>query len=242
MIEKFICNYLGTRNEGLLLGNIGLLSILYWLWILIFDSGNNPKPTQETKTIAILGLKGSGKTTLWKRLRNEECHKGEEYPTQKTEHFKDFKTGNKLILQPCDIPGDSEVVDEYYRELIKEGTFIYYLIDINSLSDKDTKKKNTSRLLKIAKILKENSEIKNIGFNLIITCYDEKKNGTKEEARKQVLSSVNSSSLWGKVMEILKKSKTKNVIEITKIGDLFDDKFMDEIRNDISLNNSKISY
>ena len=88
-------------------------------------------------SIAILGSKGAGKSTLWEQLQG--IFADENYrPTVGIENVNQFTINydgkEKVIAKSKDFGGGDDVV-KYYGEVITEGTFIYYLINLTSLEE-----------------------------------------------------------------------------------------------------------
>ena len=102
------------------------------IWFWKFVKGLFGKPTPETKSIVILGHKGAGKTSLWKKLQNEPY---EQYrATSMAKELKAFQLnldGKKVTIKDTfDVGGGNEFVCEHYETVLKkDGTFIYYLIE-----------------------------------------------------------------------------------------------------------------
>ena len=135
------------------------------------------KLSEKTRCIAILGMKGAGKTTLWNALRGKL---NVEYEPTFEEEIKEFKiqVENREvgIATTKDIGGDYQFV-KGYGELIKDGTFIYFLIDINELNIKgkelEEKRLNVrSRLDKILKLVTGENGKKNCGIMIFATHKD----------------------------------------------------------------------
>lgn len=124
----------------------------------------------------------------------------------------------KTIISPKDYSGSETFVKDYDR-VIEKGTFIYYLVDLNTLSD--LKKDTRARLLKIAKVIKEKSLKKeDYGFRLVATHYKEyhdKTNKSKEDARKEL---INVLELGNMKETIVDPPKTVMVAELTDSNDI----------------------
>lgn len=147
----------------------------------------------DAKRIAILGSRGSGKTTLWNQLRNMFSDTITPKSTLDIESLNSFVVEyggkKKTITSPKDYSGGETYVKDY-NLVIEKGTFIYYLVDLNTLSD--FKKDTRARLLKIDTVIKEKSLKKeDYGFRLVATHYNEyhnKTNKSKAEARQELIN------------------------------------------------------
>ncbi len=144
-------------------------------------------PNEKTKRIVILGSSMSGKTTLWKQLKDRlvgyDDHistsgkaviASDEYRTTGLATIDSFKVKYKenevRILATKDI-GGGDLWVKYYDELITEdGTFIYFLVDLTKLQD--AKQEIRSRLQLISKHIKD-KKLSNCGFKIVATHFDE---------------------------------------------------------------------
>lgn len=154
-------------------------------------------PSKKTKKIAILGYMLSGKTTLWAQLRNRICSK-DYYPTYEDaiDCFVISVDGRKVsICATKDIGGGDNWV-QHYEDVIDDGTFIYYLVDLTRL--KETKREIRSRLQKISKIIKE-KKYKDCGLKIIATHYDvysmNKGYSSREDAAGEVKQVIDAKSI-----------------------------------------------
>ena len=120
---------------------IQFVPILYGLAVLIggFLIGGiiGLLSPSDAKRIAIFGSRSSGKTTLWKQLKNEFSDNITR-STLDIESLKSFEITydgkKKTIISPKDYSGSETFVKDYDL-VIEKGTFIYYLVDLNTLSD-----------------------------------------------------------------------------------------------------------
>lgn len=135
-----------------------------WLW--------DTKPTSQTKSVVILGRKASGKTTLWNRLRGYNFNKNYVITAlDKIEQFTINRDDKQVIIQATkDIGGDKKWVREY-EELIKERTFILFLVDATD-SCEDAQADIRARVQKILNIV-NNNKLDKVGFRIYITHSDE---------------------------------------------------------------------
>lgn len=124
----------------------------------------------KAKSIVILGPKRSGKSTLWQGLGGVETVRvnTQMEPIQSFEITRSNGTKVK-ISETYDVGGEDYFVGEY-GHLIKDGTFIYYLVDSNTICSSATMARVRSDLVKFDKVAKEKS-IKNLGFKYILTHY-----------------------------------------------------------------------
>lgn len=146
----------------------------------------------KATSIAILGSRGSGKTTLWNQLRGE-LKDNDYHLTPGSNPINEFTIEHngvkKTIKKTLDFSGDDEMVKRY-NELIEEGTFIYYLIDLTRLQE--FKREIRSRLQKVSKIAKDKNLGDKAGCRLIGTRYREynKLSGKSRDDARQELSKV----------------------------------------------------
>ena len=123
----------------------------------------------EANSIVILGTKRSGKSTLWKGLGGIETVKA----NTSIEPVKSFdivrKDGSKVtVSETYDIGGEDELVANYGL-IIKEDTFIYYLVDSNEVTVPSKMTRIRSDLVKIDKVVKEKGIEEDFGFKFILT-------------------------------------------------------------------------
>ena len=131
------------------------------------------KPSKKTKKIAILGIKGAGKTTLWNGLRDESDVETVTTHYQKIEEFS-LKSGkDEVKIASTKDMGGGDYYVPYYDELIEDGTFVYFLVDINTI--KENKDAIRMRLRKIFNMIKGESGgagKKDCGFKILVTHTD----------------------------------------------------------------------
>ncbi|MCR5325440.1 MAG: hypothetical protein K6E37_01670 [Bacteroidales bacterium] len=179
---------------------IPFFPILFLIGLFLPDKANS---------IVILGTKYSGKTTLWKELGGIE----EVRPNTNWEPVQSFEinrsNGTKVkISETADIGGEDWAVGDYYGRLIKEDTFIYYLVDSNDVSLSSKMQRVRSDLIKIDKIVKEKGIKERIGFKFILThFYDYTKTHPNS----------NEYDLYRLFLKALDKSKGRGVIG-SKLG------------------------
>lgn len=169
---------------------------------------------KKAKSIVILGTKRAGKTTLWEGLGGIETIRA----NTSVEPIQSFEItrsdGTKVtISETYDIGGEDDFVGEYGR-IIKDGTFIYYLVDSNEIRSSATMARIRSDLVKFDKVAKEKS-IKNLGFRFILTHYYDytKNNPGKSEY-----------DLYRAFLKGLEKSKGRGIIgdRLEKAEDYYD--------------------
>ena len=113
----------------------------------------------------------------------------------------------------------------YYDELIQEGTFVYFLIDLNRMNE--TRREVRARLQKIFKLVAE-KKFKDCGLKILATHFDEytqKKKCSKDQAKNDIME----------LMEF-DKIKGKGKIDFSKLilaVNLLDAKDIEIIKNEI---------
>lgn len=192
---------------------LGLPFILIWLIIIIIKDNI---PNKKTRKIAILGEVDSGKTVLWCKLQDKPYTKRATYKEQIKQFPITRKDGTIVYVENTyDIGGLDRFVGEEYKEIIKDGTFVYYLVDLTKLQEKrDTTRQ---RLTKIATIFKDR---KDCGINIIGTYFD-KYNGSREKAKEDIQNII-----WNKKLPI----KLRHIHVINT----FNQEDIDVIKNEIT--------
>lgn len=179
------------------------LPIVWWaigpIIVILFGGFFYAISAGEAESIAILGSRNAGKTTLWKQLRGEFENADNIRTTVGKEEISEFTIEydgtKKTIKKSADFGGTDELVHRY-GEIIEDGTFIFYLIDLTML--KENKDETRGRLRAIATIIKKR-ELK-VGLQLIGTHYKKFQETTglsKEEAKKSL-----ENSLVGKIKNV----------------------------------------
>lgn len=126
----------------------------------------------KAKSIIILGTKEAGKTTLWLGLGGIK----EYQPNTQVEPIQSFTItradGTTVVIsETYDIGGEDEFVPNYDK-LIKEETFIYYLVNSNKITFHDYMTRIRSDLLRINKSVKDKGIPEDkIGIKFLLTHY-----------------------------------------------------------------------
>ena len=167
-------------------------------------------PRKDTVKIAILGCKGCGKTELWCRLQGKDNLSHGGTSQEKIDSFIIGKKsdGTKVeVAATKDIGGGDSWVSEYESLINHDGTFIYFLIDLTKMEEKNVDDIR-DRLRKISAIM-ENGKFKNCGLRILATFFD-KYNGTEAQAISYIKEKVFKKRIKGIDME-----KRIQVINVT---------------------------
>ena len=155
------------------------------IWLMIKN-----KLSRKTTSMVILGLKGSGKTTMWKLLKGKHLSKGHSEPSsrEKIESFEVKGTdGRKVSISATyDIGGGDDYVAQY-NSLIEKHTMIYFLVDLTKLESQ--KAEINARLEKIVTIFNEKGIKNECGFKIVATHLDETPY-TKQVAKNRVYEAL----------------------------------------------------
>lgn len=129
-------------------------------------------PNSKTVHVIILGSTASGKTTLWHQLQNIQLPK--DYVTTSEDWIDSFivKINGKTrkVSHTKDLGGNDMYVEAYDEIIKKDGTFIYFLVDLTRLEE--TRAEIRARLLKIYKILQD-KKLNECGIRILATHHDE---------------------------------------------------------------------
>lgn len=199
----------------------------------------NRKLRKSACTIAILGSKGAGKTTLWQQLSNRYKGKDEVRPTLYTEDTDEFIINYngelRRVLKSKDYNGDDNAVSSY-KDVIQKGTFIFYLIDLTTLEE--NKEETAARLQKII----IDCEMKNlkifedVGLHLVATHYNEwkEKNQGKceQDAKQELLSHIDFDDING----LNKIKNSKKFLDLIIVAELSDNIYIENFYELIILN------
>lgn len=162
--------------------------ILFGIVVIVIILSDSPSP--ETKKIIILGLQGSGKTTLWRLLKGEHLTKGTYSPTSKdqVESFNVSGSNNRTIKIETTLDlGGGDLYVNHYKELVEAGTFVYFLIDLTTISEK--KADINQRLCKLNSLFKDKGIEEKCGLKIIGTHLDET-GLTKQQAIEKIAKEI----------------------------------------------------
>lgn len=129
---------------------------------------------KKATSIAILGMKGSGKSTLWKGLGGVKDVK----INTKYERIPSFTLvrddGSTVVINETrDIGGEDSYV-KYYSELITPNCFVYYVADATKIQEYQYYRRIRSDLRKIDDVLRKKSITPDqFGFKILLSHYDE---------------------------------------------------------------------
>lgn len=126
--------------------------------------------TAKTKRIIILGSKGSGKTTLWNQLQDKiQTSSPDPTDISNIESFRIAANGRTVkVPSTKDIGGGNDWVTSYENIINKDGTYIYYLVDLLNLHEKQMALEIRARLTKISYIIKD-KRLMNCGCKILLT-------------------------------------------------------------------------
>lgn len=184
----------------------------------------------DASCIAIFGSKGAGKTTLWQQLQGIFID-ANYHPTLGSENIDEFTIEyngkTKTILKSKDYGGDDNLV-KYYGEIIREGSFVYYLIDLTRLYD--YKKETRARLMALSKLLGQKDLKDKVGLRLVATHFkeylDSHPGKTLSDAKHELMSVVGINDV-----------KDVNIEDKIMVAELTDknyiDQFYDQIINNV---------
>ncbi len=197
----------------------------------------------DAKNIAILGPKRAGKSTLWLGLGGVKEYRPN---TQGIEHISSFTItradGTPVeISETYDIGGEDEFVSNYGM-LLKEETFIYYLVDANKVSSPEYMARVRSDLVKIDKTVKQKQIPEDkIGFKFILThYYDYTKNNprnSEDELYRVFLNSLEKSKGRGVIGKRIDEDKYKKIMMVAELEPKYaaelGKNYIDIIKNEI---------
>lgn len=165
-----------------------------------------------------MGTKGSGKTTLWMQLQGKSFK--EDYGETISDTIEEFvfttKSGRKVrVAKTTDYGGDNRFVP-YFKELLKEGTFVILLVDLANLTDEA--KGQTLAMLKLINrtldLKREGAGIKVIGTNFNKFSAGTK---TKDEAKFELLQFLGIGKLKKYFVKNLEVVELRNPLDIEHI-------------------------
>ncbi len=148
------------------LGALAIGSLLSWLL---------SSPGEKTTKIVILGPSGSGKTELWYALQRKVRSS---YSNAGNETIEKFLLGEKsdgtkvYVEKVLDIGGTNLYATTYYKTLITQGTFVYFLLDITKVKDENYKEPFI-QFVKVLSVFKEIGKVYGCGYEILATHADE---------------------------------------------------------------------
>lgn len=120
--------------------------------------------TKKKINLAVIGLKGSGKTTLQNYLRNQNNQGPTPLSSDDASEGKIIK-GKKVIIirRGLDVSGNNEAIMHQYEDLIIQNDHIILIVDSSKLSNSKTYLKlNRGLLNKINKVLQDSTGVKKV--------------------------------------------------------------------------------
>lgn len=140
------------------------------------------EPNSETVSIAILGEKGAGKSTMWNYLRGI---KGTPQVTTISDIeefvFATKSDGTQLkIKRTKDLGGGQGFVQGYDDVIVENGCFIFYFMPMDSVKDKDTIERIKARKDKIYRLIDE-KKLKACGVRFVLTYADKFRDSEKQK-------------------------------------------------------------
>lgn len=157
-----------------------LLPLLPWILLggtivgtaVIIAMLTDPDP-EKTVSIAILGEKGAGKSTMWNYLRGIKGTPQVTTVSDIEEFVFDTKSdGTKLkIKRAKDLGGGQSFVQNYDDVIVENGCFIFYFMPMDSMKDEAARTRIKSRKDKIYRLLEER-KLKDYGVKFVLTYAD----------------------------------------------------------------------
>ena len=144
-------------------------------------------PTKAT-SIAVLGMKASGKSTLWKGLGGLKVVKKNGTLLDRIPSFTLVRDdGSSVVInETIDIGGEDSYV-KYYDELITPNSFVYYLADATKIQEYHYYRRIRSDLRKIDSVLQKKSITPDqFGFKILLSHYDEFKHKTPDCSKEEL--------------------------------------------------------
>lgn len=215
-----------------------IISIPFWPLFLLIGL----LIPDKAKNIIILGTKEAGKTTLWLGLGGIKEYK----PNTLVEPIQSFTItradGTQVVISETkDIGGEDWNVPNY-DELIKEETFIYYLVNSNKITFHDYMVRVRSDLLKINKTMKDKGIPEDtIGFKFLLThYYDYKQNNPRNNEHElyrqfwNELRKIEGKGAIGKRLTAEKYEEKMMVVELdSRKAAILGKNYIDIIKNEI---------
>ena len=199
-----------------------------WMERRIIDFDSSKK-----RSIAILGMKGAGKTTLWNSLQDKINTDPIETSFDEVGKFYIKKDGTFTVkLSPAiDIGGGDDYVKNY-GDIIKNETQIFFLFDIRAFEKES--RVILARVYKIISLVSE-KEIKGVSMQFVGTHFDKyrkmnwlffwRRKKRLNDAKKIVMAKLN--------LEILRKVSNDKIkfMPSIMIVNLLKKKYVDEIKD-----------
>lgn len=189
----------------------------------------------DAKSIVILGHKNSGKSTLWEALGGIP----EAKPNTSVDKIQSFEITRSdgsvvVISETMDIGGEDEYVP-LYESLIKEGSFIYYLVDATRLEEEDLIRRVRSDLTKINNVVKNKGISKDsLGIKFLLTHYDNYKNSHPESNEHRLYYQFYKSIVTMKNKGLLADKITPEQYEkVMGVVNLMDERDINKIKDEI---------
>ena len=195
----------------------------------------------KANSIVILGTKRSGKSTLWKGLGGIEQVKANTAFEPVNSFVITRKDGSKVSVSETYDVGGEEYFVANYGTMIKEGSFIYYLVDSNEVTSPSKMTRIRSDLVKIDKVVKEKGIEDNFGFKFVLTHfldYTEKNPGSGEyDLYRLFLNSLEKSKGRGVIGARLSNGDFKRIMMVAELDEKKAKKlgtdYIDIIKNEI---------
>lgn len=130
---------------------VGVLIVMLWQR---YQERKFIKPLSglHGKRIAVLGMKGAGKTRFYKFLQQEEYTEGQTYE-EKYPQFTYTKTdGTKILIsEGTDIGGGEEFIPTWYEKLLGKSDSIIFVLDLYQYNTDVKYQKQTNARLEFIK-------------------------------------------------------------------------------------------
>ncbi len=183
------------------------------------------EPNEETRDIIILGMQGSGKTTLWEAL-GAKVRAGATYSEEAIDSFsieviREGETHRISIHNAKDVGGAKDFVSyKHYLDLINSDSFVYFIVNAMHIRKSDYYEDIEDRLLLINKIVKEKGTEK-LGLKILVSHCDHISGNDEKE------------HIYGKIKEIFKEVGFKDKFPKIEFVNLTDSNDIKWIKNEI---------
>ena len=157
------------------------MSVLIWVLIGLCLVGS--LAAVQGKSIAVLGMKGAGKTRFYRFLQNKPYSEGEDLETIQ-EQYRGFtytkENGDEIYIRAgYDYGGAKDIAEKTNEKLIAESDTVFFIFDIHAyFTDKQYKEDTNARL----KFVIDN--IDNKEFYVLASHVDLMKDSTIQNSRK----------------------------------------------------------